>query len=66
MDEIENLLPTPHNATDVKCMKCGKQWTAIYPVATPVRLLECPNSCEQGWTITMEDFIKHYLSDILP
>lgn len=40
----------PHDISEVICVGCGKRWTAIRPVGTRLKDLECVN-CGAGKVI---------------
>ncbi len=37
---------TPHRTAEVICLRCMHRYQAVWPTATPMKDLECPN-CER-------------------
>lgn len=41
----------PHRTTEVICLRCMYRYQAVWPTATPMKNLECPNCERVGFII---------------
>lgn len=53
MGKIVNIEENmPHRSSEVICLRCMHRYVAVWPDATPLKNLECPNCERVGFIIT--------------